>query len=429
MEAARIAPHHRPDGVANAGRDWLSLLFVLNSLLVGLFVRQDNYEEVSTTVYLQLLVPAVLIAIARPLGLVRAMSGPAMMIVAFILIVAGWHALRGDWAVVPQVGFLGLMYIFMSSEYVRFRLDDLARIFIVCAVSGLIIWLTTDINNWGVIPGFTSTEFGVWRVSIFPNIAYTGFLSLILFMVYIKFYRFGNITNLIYILILYFLVLSFVRTAIIGAVVFIISYIILRNAKQKFQFFFIPIIITIFTNVVIGYSAYIFADFQSIDLISRLFLRGETELTADQIYEQLYRPWLWGQHWQQFVSSPYLMGWGSTPFDQLVTEDLYLNGLKQGDSVSMLTRFLAQYGLAAFLFAAFLGVCLWKRAGEHDIWACAAFPTVILAMMQWGSIFHPADALGFLLTLMILKGSKAFVLGTTSSRNVPRRALFAYRPA
>jgi hypothetical protein len=126
-----------------------------------------------------------------------------------------------------------------------------------------------------------------------------------------------------------------------------------------------------------------------------------------EVYQQLYRPWLWGEQLNQFLSSDYLMGWGSTEFSTLITESL-IASTEMGDTVSLPTRLLAQFGLAGVLFTVYLLVLLKSRANDRDAWACAIWAPVFISLMQWGSLFHPTDGIGFLFMLMIVKGTRGF---------------------
>jgi hypothetical protein len=151
-----------------------------------------------------------------------------------------------------------------------------------------------------------------------------------------------------------------------------------------------------------------------------MFLRGETGLSTFEIYQQIYRPWLWGQHLHQFITSPNLMGWGSVEFNVLKTEDLVSGHEELGD-VSLPTRLLAQYGLPGLLFVVFMIARLRVLAKRGDVWGCACFPVVVLGLFQWGSMFHPTDPMFVIYMIIMIHGSAAF--GPMDPRaRVPERA-------
>jgi hypothetical protein len=179
--------------------------------------------------------------------------------------------------------------------------------------------------------------------------------------------------------------------------------------------------IAIGANLVIAFSASIFDALQHIPVIARLFLRGETQLSEFEIYQQLYRPWLWGEQFKMLASSPGLMGWGSVPFTDLVQNSIFDFGVESGDTVSMPTKLMAQFGIPAFLFWAFAFAGLYERARAADRWACACFPVVVLAMMQWGSMFHVSDVFCLFYSLLFVKGRDMFVGGGSRARRpMPR---------
>jgi hypothetical protein len=52
--------------------------------------------------------------------------------------------------------------------------------------------------------------------------------------------------------------------------------------------------------------------------------RGQIKsgLDPEAIYQQLYRPWLWSEHFSMFTSSPHWMGWGTFNFLDHVSYNL-----------------------------------------------------------------------------------------------------------
>ena len=420
MTAAVISPAQaapqpvRPAATATR-RDWPTLLFLAASLGLSMSVSQEYTGEQTQTQYLMFLLPAIVVSVMRPLALFHAMSTKAGILVAMLLIGGTWHALTGDMQAVFVLGLIVLVYTWHNAPPVRLVREDVQLLYALMVVVGFVVWLTTDINRWGPIPGTTVVEYGIWRVSFFPNISFSAFFSLGVVMLTTMDGWKSASRNWIFWLALYFLVFSFVRTAVVGLAIYIFLQWLLRRHWQPSSMFLMALFVGFGVNLLIAYSAVLFAQFQDIELVSRLFLRGETGLSVFEIYQQLYRPWLWGQHFAQFATSPYLMGWGSTEFMTLVT-DQYVASLELGDSVSMPTRVLAQYGVPGSLFSIYLLVCLAERARHLDTGSCSVWPVVFLAILQWGSLFHPTDGLGFRLMLMIVKGREGFPVRSLASR-------------
>ena len=390
-------------------RDWPTLLFVAVSIGISLRVPQYNVEEMAAPVdYVMLILAAVLLPLARPAALLEAINGRAAWLVAFLVPAVAWHALRGDWTAVNQIGLLALVYTWFTTRNFRLVKEDIYRLYGLALIIGVGVWVATDLNGWGMIPGTSVYAEGQWRVSFFPNIAFTAYLSIGVVLVMTMDGWEKPLRQPLFWVALYFLLLSFVRAVTLGFLIYVPLYYFLSRKKRSPAFlFWTVLLIAIGVNLLIAYSTYLFLQIQDIPVISRFFLRGEVGLSEYEIYVQLYRPWLWGQHLSQFWSSPMLFGWGSTEFQSLITNDL-VAGLEQGDTVSMPTRLLAQFGWPAFFFLAFLLASLWERARERDTWACAAFPVIALGLMQWGTFFHPTNGIGAILMLILLRGRQAF---------------------
>ena len=341
--------------------------------------------------------------------LFHAATTRALFIVIFGAVAAGWHLVRGDMDAVMPLVLLTWGLVWVASDAVRIRFDDFYVVYAVAVAAGVVVWIVGGINEWGILPGMTTlADQSVWRVSFFPNIAITAFLSLAVVMIFTRDERRKSALHLALLAIAaYFLIFSFVRTAVISLLIYLALIYLFRRKSSPAFLFWSALLTAILSNLIIAYSASIFAAIQNNTIFSRLFLRGEAGLSVYDIYVQLYRPWLWGQHINQFLTSPFLMGWGSVNFNDLKTDSL-MYGYEQTGDVSLLTKLLAQNGLPALLVPVFLVARLAVLAKRRDAWGCAAFPVVILAMMHWGVIFHPTNATFVIFMLFLAHGSSGF---------------------
>ncbi|MBL0914180.1 MAG: hypothetical protein IBJ13_01255 [Sphingopyxis sp.] len=406
MYSASTAPANQK---AALRRDWVTILYFIFALGMAMSVSQDYADEPGSIRYYLFVVPVGIAALCRPLSLMNAVGGKSLLIVIMAFVSSAYFLLIGDISAAMQVTLLGLGTIWFCVDKVRFIDRDLTRIYVAAVVVGAIVWILTDFNRWGLIPGTTDAAYGIWRVSFFSNIAFTAFFSLFLILILTRQgFRQINWRNPILLLAIYFTIFSFVRTALICLVLYVASFWILSKLKRPGEMFLFALSVAIAANLFIAFSASIFDLLQNVPVISRLFLRGETQLTEFEIYQQLYRPWLWGEHLKLAWSSPNFMGWGSIPFTELVQDSIFDYGLETGDSVSLLTRLLAENGVMGLFYWVFLIVCLRDLAARGDRWGCAIFPVVITAMMQWGSMFHVSDPMALLYTGLVVKGA-AFV--------------------
>jgi|TARA_R100001244_G_scaffold6593_18_gene8066 hypothetical protein len=390
-------------------RDWVTIIYFIFALGMAMSVSQEYTDEPSSIRYYLFVAPVVIAALCRPLLLMSAVGGKSLLIVIMAFVSSAYFLLIGDISAAMQVTLLGLGTIWFCVDKVCFIERDLTRIYVAAAVVGAIVWMLTDFNRWGLIPGTTDAAYGIWRVSFFSNIAFTAFFSLFLILILTRQgFRQINWRNPILLLAIYFTIFSFVRTALVCLVLYVVSFWLLSKLKRPGEIFLFTLSVTIAANLLIAFSAPIFDLFQNLPVISRLFLRGETQLTEFEIYQQLYRPWLWGEHLKLAWASPNFMGWGNFRFSELVQNSIFDYRLETGDSVSLLTRLLASYGVMGLFYWVFLLVCLRDLAARGDRWGCAIFPVVITAMLQWGSMFHVTDPMALLYTGLVVKGA-AFV--------------------
>lgn len=390
---------------ASTMRDLIVMGLLTWSLMMAMTVSQDYVAEQSTFRYLMFTMPIIIAALCRPLALTTALGGKAMWLVPFLFLSAAHHSIQGDFAAALQVGLLVLGLVWLCSPPVQFNRQDVYRLYGAFVAIGFFVWIATDFNRWGLIPGTTDPAYGIWRISFFSNIAFSGFFSLFVILVATKDGWRNSDNRYILALALYFLIFSYVRTAAICLVLYVFCQFIFRKINRPSYLFLISLLISIAINVLIAFSSSLFNFLQDLPVISRLFLRGESQLTEFEIYQQLYRPWLWGEQLKLAVSSPYFLGWGSIPFVDLVQNSIFDYGLESGDSVSLPTKLLSQFGLAAIFFWIFLIVCLKQAADRMDRWGCAVFPVVFTAMMHWGSMFHVTDPMAILYFGLLVKGS------------------------
>jgi hypothetical protein len=206
----------------------------------------------------------------------------------------------------------------------------------------------------------------------------------------------------------YFAILSFVRSVFVGLGLFFASIALMRMLPNAPRLkvaaaFSLTVGVTLFVAI----SPALLFYFQDFQLVSRLFLRGQTDLSIADIYRQEYRPWLWGEHLKLFWGSPYLMGTGSE-LGATANTHIINAGHARSDSVSLLTRLLATYGLSTIGIFWFLGERCYRHASDNDTWAIAAMAAITFLMMAWGSVFHPTNGIFVLSLLIIAKGSAAF---------------------
>jgi hypothetical protein len=390
------------------------LLYVCISLSITMFVQQTSGIERGSWQYLVYIG----IAVGLPLLSIGEIAGwlfrRGWVLLIWLFWAGVWFFAAADDRAVGQLALLIWVTAWIATGNAALGVRDLGKAYVALIVLGICVLSFTSLNEYGLVPGKTIPEYGIWRVSFFPNVAYSGILSLAMILILTRDRRSARAHWFLILLAAYFLVFSFVRAAFLSAVLYLalrwwFSRWLIPNGRRMF---WISLLVAFGCIALTVTSAKILYLTQDIPGVSVLLLRGERNLTLDQIAYQLYRPWLWSQQWELFSSSPWLMGWGSSDFHDMVAR-------KQADPDSLLIsagtealllRLLVVYGFSGLLFSIFLIKRLHGLALADDRWACACFPAVFTLMMSWGSVFHPSDSMFVIFLLIMIKGSRGFPL-------------------
>lgn len=390
-------------------RNFAMLLYVVISLGISMTISQEEIPEIYSFSYWLLIASALLLPMTDVGGIWHTLIGRARPILIFGLTAGVWYLVHGDLKAVAQLLLIVWVLGWLSSDRASLEIRDLIILYIGLFLVGAYIWIFTEFNKWGMLPYMTIYEGLDWRISFFPNIAISALLSLAMFMILTQSAALVKKNIIVLLIATYFLFFSFVRTITIGVVLYLLMrWWLGRRPRSSGAMFWSALLLSIGVNLMIASSATILSDLGQVELISRLFLRSETNLSAEEIYAQLYRPWLWKQHLMLFWESPWMMGLGAFNFFEMQINELNVGTTPAGNE-SQLTRLLATYGLPGILYSWYLIKRLRQSAKKKDTWAVACFPVIVLLMVQWGGMFHPTDASGAIFLLMAIHGSDAFI--------------------
>jgi len=401
-------PGHQNQAGGSFARSGALTLYVAVSLCVAMTISQEDNLEVGSIGYWILIACASLLPLIHIASLTRTLLSRAVPLLLFAGIAGGWQLLNGDIRAAQQLLLIVWMLGWLSADDVHLRVRDLALVYLGLVAFGTVMWIRTDANMWGILPATTVYDLD-WRISFFPNIAVTATLSLAVVFILTRTRALARSHLPVLCVALYFLLFSFVRTTTIALLLYLLMrWWVSMKPRTPRVVFWMAVSIGVGINVVIASSVYLFVYLQQFDLLSRLFLRSEANLTPEEIYAQIYRPWLWAEHIKLFWNSPFLMGLGNFTFFEGNVEELNVGTTPHGNE-SLPTRLLATYGLSSLLFVYYFLSRLYRLACAGDYWACCCFPAIILLMMQWGSIFHPTDSIGALFVLIAVRGHHAFL--------------------
>lgn len=397
-------------------RNFAMLLYIVLSLSVAMSISQEETPEIGSLGYWLLIAPSLLLPLTDVGGIFNALLGRARPIFVFGLTAGAWQLLQGDIKALLQLVLIVWVLGWLSSHRARLELRDLIALYLALILIGTYIWIFSDSNKWGLLPNMTVYDGLDWRISFFPNIANSAVLSLAMFLILTQSAALARKHLVVLLIVAYFLFFSFVRTATIGVMLYLsMRWWLGRKPRSPRAMFWVALLLGVGINLMIAGSAAIFANLGEFELISRLFLRSESNLSREEVFAQLYRPWLWMQHLLLFWDSPWMMGLGAFDLFEKQIEELNVGTTPAGNE-AQLTRLLATYGFSGLLYSWYLITRLREITKNRDVWAVACFPTVALLMMQWGSIFHPSDANGAIFLLIVIHGSQAFVIQKTKNK-------------
>ncbi|QDW39793.1 hypothetical protein FFI89_023170 [Bradyrhizobium sp. KBS0727] len=400
-------------------RNVTMLVYVTLSLFMTMSVLQTTAIERGSWQYFAYVSLAILPLLVSFPEIFRILFGRCGPLFVMLLLAGSWEIFTGDVRAAAQLLLLVFITAWVSTDRAALDTRDLARLYIALILTGVIILSAATLNPYSLIPGRALPDFGIWRVSFFPNIAYSGMLSLALLLVLTRDAEPMRGRSVLIAVAGYFLVFSFVRAALIAALMYVVLRLWFgrwREPRPRLMFW-IALFVAFGFVIAMGVSANILYRIQEYSWVSTLLLRGEKNLTVDAIAYQLYRPWLWDQQWSLFASSRWLMGWGSADFYGLVAKTVENPDtiiISEG-SEALPTRLLVVYGLPGLLFTVYLVARLRALARTDDRWACACFPPLFTLMMTWGSVFHPSDAMFLIFLLIMTKGAKGFTFAKTAT--------------
>jgi hypothetical protein len=349
-------------------------LFLMNSLTMQMVVGQDNSIVRFSAIYWALVLPALILPLFALREIIGVLLGRGIFLSAFFVCAGVYHLLRGDYQTIIQLFLLVWVMAWCACDNTDLAASDVVQLFVATILMGAGVALVTDLNPWGFFPNQTSSDYGAWRTSFFPHVANSATMSVIVLMFLTRDVGTARKYLIILLLCAYFLLFGFVRTMFVAAAMYMLLHAVFAAKRIRSpSALFVGVVLLIVTSLAVEVLIVPALDvMQHSSLFSRLLLRGETDLTRSEIYQQLYRPWLWREHLSIFFSSPHFMGLGTFKLLDHVSGNL-LPGLGASGSESLPTRLLATYGISTFFFFAFLISQLIRLARSKNAWVVSTF--------------------------------------------------------
>lgn len=396
------------------------ILLLVASIGMSMLIGQEDSVVPMSPMYFAIVLPALVIPFLWLPKMVAAAIGKGWSLVAFGVLAGGWQLILGEYRTMLQLALFVWVLLWILALDVRLSTRHYLVLFAAAIAAGIFGYLVLGNNPWGVLPGTTSRDYLVWRLSFFPSVVLTGLFALFAAIVVAEnrdAFRVRLSANLAA---FYFLIFSFVRTALVSGAIYapLAAWFAMKRPGWRIMFF-VPLAVALGVHGFILLAPHVLVHLQDVDLVARLLLRGRTNLEVADVFEQLSRPWIWQKHIEFFLQSPYLMGLGNFDFFALAVpepgpDQAYLSG-----SEALLTRLLATYGLPTLLLFWFFGARLYEHARNNDYLGCAIFPVVIILAMNYGSVLHPTNFLFVLYFLLMIHGRKSFAEFAQADKTAP----------
>jgi len=384
--------------------------FIVLSIVMSMLVGQDSAVRPYSPVYFAVVLPALIVPLLWWRGMAKAALGIGWPLTVFAVLAGGWQLVMGDYRAVVQLFLLVWVLLWICALDVRLGTRAYFVMFAGAIVVGCVGYFALQNNPWGFLPRMTSSGFTIWRISFFPSVVLTGLFSLFLLIAVAESresFRLRLLSNMAG---FYFLIFSFVRTAMLAGALYAPLAVWFAKARQNWRvLFFVPIILVLFIHGAILVAPHFLVHFQDNEIVSRLLLRGRAGLDVKDVYDQIARPWIWQKHFEFFLSSPYLMGLGNFDFFSLAVPNPGPNQPVLSGSEALLTRLFATYGWPSFFLIWFMVARLYRHAKAGDYLGAAIFPGVVILAMNYGSVLHPSSFLFVLYFQLLIHGRKTFV--------------------
>ncbi|WP_097108329.1 hypothetical protein [Hoeflea halophila] len=383
--------------------------FIVLSIMLSMLVGQDTAVRPYSPLYFAIVLPALLVPLLWWRGIAAASVGIGWPLLVFVLMAGGWQLAMGDYRAAIQLFLFVWVLLWVCALDVRLSSRAYMVLFAGSVLAGCAGYIVLDNNPWGFLPRMTSSDFTIWRLSFFPSVVLTGLFSLFVVIVVSESRESFRLRLLSNTAGFYFLVFSFVRTAILAGAIYAPLAVWFSRVRQNWRIlFFVPLVLVLVIHGSILVAPYILVHFQDNEIVSRLLLRGKTGLEVKDVYEQITRPWIWQKHFEFFLSSPYLMGLGNFDFFSLAVPVPEPNQPVLSGSEALLTRLLATYGWPAFFLIFFMVARLHQHARAGDYLGCAIFPGIVILATNYGSVLHPSSFLFVLYFQLLIHGRKTF---------------------
>src|SRR5262249_4228157 len=150
------------------------LVYVCLSLSMTMLVQQTVGIERGSWQYFTYVATAIALPSLSLPSIVRCLFSRCALLIIWLLWAGTWFFWVGDYRTVGQLGLLIFVMSWVATDQARLDAGDLVKIYVALILVGMGILSFTTLNPYSLIPGRAIPQYGVWRVSFFPNIAYSG---------------------------------------------------------------------------------------------------------------------------------------------------------------------------------------------------------------------------------------------------------------
>jgi len=283
------------------------------------------------------------------------------------------------------------------------------------------------LSEYGILPGqyAEGADRGItWRVSLFPYVPESGFFALVVLLCNqlcgrgFSRWSFSAVAA-------YFLVFSGMRSALICLLLCVGLLMIDRQLRTRFgqdrslwRGFAAVMATAMFVTMMLSSAVLqLLPQLAQGPIGSYLFRADSANVDVESIQQSVYRGWLWLQHLQVFLSSPWI-GVGSYEFVSIVDNSM-MAGESDTGTESFLTLWLSRVGLCFLPFLVFLWTVGRRASVPSQPLGWLTFVILCVALLAYGSFLVPYNFM-FILLFALLAAPAASDRTAVSRPRVPR---------
>jgi hypothetical protein len=341
--------------------------------------------------YLALVVPVALFAFVGGALVAWAPRVPnrILLLAMYVAIVCAVAATRGDVPTITSTVLTMLTLMVLTAHRLTPSPNLLNVLFLLSIPMSMAAQLS-QLSIYSVIPFLSNDEDVPFRISLFPFVLESAFFSAVVLILNIL-NRGLVLRRLCMLLSCYFVLLSGLRSAIVGLALALFYYFVVHRLwywRPAMKMVYFATACVVFVGSLVASQLLLMLAASDNAFVNTYLFRAEAGVQSEtELTNVVYRSWLWLEHLRIAAENP-ILGVGTFDFTELAIEPE--GGRTDGTgSEAFLTGLYARVGLPSVLFILFLGLSIWRgvKAGRHEPMMVGLL--LLVAMLVYGSFLVP----------------------------------------